>query len=72
MLRMDESSHTRGQVRLFTSFAAAKDEEYAYWQSRPVYERLAAASELSVEGYRLKGTLPRESGLRGHTFTPER
>jgi hypothetical protein len=69
---MDETSHTRGQVRLFTSFAAAKDEEYAYWQSRPVYERLAAASELSVEGYRLKGTLPRESGLRGHTLTPER
>jgi hypothetical protein len=46
---MDETSHTRGQVRLFTSFVAAKDEEYAYWQLRPVYERLAAASELSGE-----------------------
>lgn len=69
---MDDTSHTRGQVRLLISFAAAKDEEYAYWQSQPVHERLAAASELSIEGYRLKGMLPRESGLRGHTFTPER
>ena len=60
MPTMDDTSHTRGQVRRFTSFAAAKDEEYVYWQSRPVHERLAAASELSIEGYRLKGTLPHE------------
>jgi hypothetical protein len=42
-----------------------KDEEYAYWQSRPAHERLAAVTELSIQAYRLKGTLPEESGLRG-------
>jgi hypothetical protein len=60
----DITQNTRGTFRRFTSFAAMKDDEYAYWQSRPIHERLAAVSELSVEGYRLKGTLPSGSELR--------
>jgi len=55
---------TRGTMRRFGGFADMKDDEYRYWQSRPVPERLAAVSALSIEGYRLKGTLPRDPGLR--------
>lgn len=60
----DTTRNPRGTFRRFTSFEAMKDDEYAYWQSRPVHERLTAVSELSIEGYRLKGTLPRELRLR--------
>jgi hypothetical protein len=69
---MDDIQKLRGTLRRFTSFEAMKAEEYAYWQSRPVHERLAAVTELSIEGYRLKGELPRESGLRGSSCTFER
>ena len=35
-------------------------DEYRYWQSRPVHERLARACELSLELYGVKGrTLPK-------------
>lgn len=38
-------------VRIFSrgqeSFSQSKDEEYAYWQSRPPLERLVAMQELS-------------------------
>jgi hypothetical protein len=54
----------RGTLRRLDSFAEMKADEYKYWHSRPVQERLAAVSELSIEGYRLKGTLPRDPGLR--------
>jgi hypothetical protein len=54
---MTDTPDTHGQVQLFCQLRDGKDEEYAYWQSWPVYQRLAAASELSVEGYRLKGML---------------
>jgi hypothetical protein len=60
----DTIRNPRGTAHLFTSFEAVKNEEYAYWQSRPISERLAAVSELSVEGYRLKGALPSGSELR--------
>jgi hypothetical protein len=68
----DITRNTRGTFRRFTTFEVMKDEEYAYWQSRPVHERFAAVTELSEEGYRLKGMLPRESGLRGPTRTFKR
>ncbi len=55
----------RGTLTRFDGFADMKADEYRYWHSRPVHERLAAVSALSIEGYRLKGTLPRDSGLRG-------
>jgi hypothetical protein len=42
-------------VRKYTSFDEMKAEEYRYWQSRPVHERVAAVWELNEEGYKLKG-----------------
>ena len=62
----------RGTLRHFDSATDQKAEEYRYWQSRPVHERLAAVSELSIEGYKLKGTLPRDTGLRGPAGTSQR
>jgi hypothetical protein len=59
-----DSRPVRGTLRRFNSFTDMKADEYRYWSSRPVHERLAAVSELSIEGYRLKGTLPRDPGLR--------
>ena len=47
---MDGHQNQRGSIRRFTSFEAMKADEYAYWQSRPVHERLAAVTELSIEG----------------------
>ena len=34
-----------------------KAEEYRYWQSRPVHERMEAVSELSLTMYGIKGTV---------------
>lgn len=41
-------------IRRYTEFDEMKADEYRYWQSRPVHERLDTAAELSVMGYRLK------------------
>jgi hypothetical protein len=41
-------------ITRFTSFEDAKAEEYRYWQSRPVHERLNAAAELSFMQYQWK------------------
>lgn len=45
-------------VRKYSDFEEMKAEEYRYWQSRPVHERLAAVSELTQEHYALKGEAP--------------
>jgi len=37
---------------------AIKAQEYRYWQSRPVHERIAAVSELSQALYAMKGAAP--------------
>jgi hypothetical protein len=50
--RMDKT------IRKYASLQEMKADEYRYWQSRPVHERLAAVSELTEEGYRLKGVEP--------------
>lgn len=42
-------------ARKFDSFDAMKDDEYLYWASRPVSERIAAGHQMSVEGYRAYG-----------------
>ena len=42
-------------VRKYTDFDEMKAEEYRYWQSRPVHERVAAVSELTREHYAMKG-----------------
>jgi hypothetical protein len=46
--RMDKT------IRKYTDFNEMKADEYRYWQSRPVHERLDTAAELSVMGHQLK------------------
>lgn len=45
-------------IRGYTDFDEMKADEYRYWQSRPVHERVAAVSELTEQGYRMKGMGP--------------
>jgi hypothetical protein len=40
-------------IRKYTDGEEMKADEYRYWQSRPVHERVAAVWELTEEGYRL-------------------
>lgn len=42
-------------IRRYTDFDEMKADEYRYWQSRPVHERVAAVSDLTEEGYKMKG-----------------
>ncbi len=50
--RMDKS------IRKYDSFDEMKADEYRYWQSRPVHERVNAVSELTREHYAMKGAVP--------------
>jgi len=45
-------------IRKYANFDEMKADEYRYWQSRPVHERVAAVWELTEEGYKLKGFKP--------------
>jgi hypothetical protein len=45
-------------IRRYTDFEEMKADEYRYWQSRPIHERVAAVSELTREHYALKGAAP--------------
>jgi hypothetical protein len=45
-------------IREYTTFDQLKADEYRYWQSRPVHERVAAVSELTREHYVMKGEVP--------------
>ena len=45
-------------IRRYTDFDEMKADEYRYWQSRPVHERMEAIWELTEEGYRMKGMGP--------------
>lgn len=56
--RMDKT------VRKYATFDELKADEYRYWQSRPVHERVAAVSELTQEHYALKGEVPNVPGLQ--------
>ena len=51
-------------ARTAEGFRRAKAEEYAYWQSRPIWERVAAVAELSEQAYRMKGMEPDAEALR--------
>jgi hypothetical protein len=42
-------------VRKYNSHKEMKADEYRYWQSRPVHERMDAVSELTKAAYALKG-----------------
>jgi len=45
-------------LRKYTSFGEMKADEYRYWQSRPVHERMDAVEELNLTAYAIKGTEP--------------
>ena len=45
-------------IRKYTDFDEMKADEYRYWQSRPVHERVAAVSELTQEQSAMKGEAP--------------
>lgn len=45
-------------ARVYDSFAEMKADEYRYWQSRPVHERMAAVSEITLAAYAMKGIVP--------------
>jgi len=49
----------------YTSYKEMKADEYRYWQSRPVHERMEAVSELTTVAYSLKGTALDVPGLQG-------
>jgi len=38
-------------IHKYTEFDEIKADEYRYWQSGPVHERLDTAAELSIMGY---------------------
>jgi hypothetical protein len=48
----------RSGIRVYTSFQEMKADEYRYWRSRPVHERMDAVSELSRAIYAMKEALP--------------
>ena len=41
-------------ARIFKSHKDMKAEEYRYWQSRPVHERMSAVTELTIAAYKMK------------------
>ena len=45
-------------IRKYASLEEMKADEYRYWQSRPVHERMAAVSELTLAMYAMKGAAP--------------
>ena len=45
-------------IRIYDSLDEMKADEYKYWQSRPVYERMDAVVELTLAMYAMKGTAP--------------
>ena len=45
-------------IRKYIDFDEIKADEYRYWQSRPVHERVAAVSELTQDSYAMKGEAP--------------
>lgn len=45
-------------IRRYDSFEEMKADEYRYWQSRPIHERVAAVSELTEDGCKMKGVGP--------------
>jgi hypothetical protein len=54
----------------FTSFEAMKAEDYVYWQSRPVYERIDAVSALTLAAYAMKEPFARCSPISRNCYSP--
>jgi hypothetical protein len=42
-------------VRIYHSHDEMKADEYRYWQSRPVHERMDAVEQLTLATYAMKG-----------------
>jgi hypothetical protein len=42
-------------IRKYTSWDEMKADEYRYWQSRPVHERIDAVEEMIQDAFELKG-----------------
>ena len=49
---MDDTPIT---IRKYTDFDEIKADEYRYWQSRPVWERMDAIEEINADAYAMKG-----------------
>ena len=41
-------------IRKYSNFDEMKADEYRYWQSRPVHERMDAVSEITLSLYAMK------------------
>jgi len=52
-------------IRKYASHKEMKADEYRYWQSRPVHERMDAVSELTTTAYALKDMAPDAPRLQG-------
>ena len=52
-------------IRKYASHKEMKADEYRYWQSRPVHERMDAVSELTTAAYALKGIASDVPRLQG-------
>ena len=42
-------------IRIFHSLDEMKADEYRYWQSRPIHERMDAVEEITLATYAMKG-----------------
>jgi hypothetical protein len=45
-------------ISTYTNLDEMKADEYRYWQSRPVYERMDAVAEITLATYAMKGAAP--------------
>jgi hypothetical protein len=45
-------------IRVYQSLDEMKADEYRYWQSRPVHERMDAVAEITLAAYAMKGASP--------------
>jgi hypothetical protein len=62
-------------IRVYHSLDEMKADEYRYWQSRPVHERMDAVAELTLATYAMKGAashVPRLQRTLVHLQRPQR
>ena len=52
-------------IRIYKSLDEMKADEYRYWQSRPVHERMEAVAEITLATYAMKGAAPDVPRLQG-------
>lgn len=52
-------------IRIYASHKEMKADEYRYWQSRPVHERMEAVAELTRAAYAMKGAMSDVPRLQG-------